>query len=259
MKFGCIFVARTFSITQTSRICRDKSARLFRTQVCRRGPLLRLAILTALTSLTSVSAFPRSAQADDSSNRLRLFSGSALEKAEQRHRGTDGKKSATFGSSTSINDAAELDTVDDILEDRKGEDFFARYRAPFYMTYVYDTLPIGDPDEAESRGLAERALVFQAATTFSRAVVKSTLEPLYRDAIEHLKTFRDYTSLKVRQDEDGGLGVDHDGESEKPVLEFKLSVGMNYGVEPRIELGDHCSFRYDMFRQTTFFEIRQDF
>jgi len=242
MKFGRIFAARASYFGPKARVHR---ARL----------VLPLFLFAAQTSLVS----PRTAQADDRKS-IKLFSGSALEKAEQRHRrGVEGKKEAVFSSSRSVNDAAELDTVDDILEDRKGEDFFARYRAPFYLSYVYEALPLGDIDDTESRTLAERALVFQAATTFSRVVVKSALEPLYRDAVERLKVFREYTSVKVRQDEDGGLGVDHNGETEKPILEFKLSVGMNYGVEPRVDVGDHCSFRYDLFRQMTFLEFRQDF
>ena len=127
------------------------------------------------------------------------------------------------------------------------------------MSYVYDTIPSSEVDNWDSESAAERAAIYQAATTFSKVITKSALEPVYRQTMEAFAWFKQYTSVKVRQEEDGNYGVAKKGEREKPVMEFKLHVSMNNGVEPRINIGENCTLRYDVIRQDALVEFRHDF
>lgn len=219
---------------------------------------VRLQLLLLLSTLALIPM--NSARADGPSNRRSLFSGSAAEKADQKHRrGVAADREENFARGYSFQDAAELDTVDEILDSRRGGDFFNQYRGPFYLSYVYDAVPLGQYDEADSEKVAERAAVYQAATTFSNVIVKSALEPVYRRALDAFSWFKHYTSVKVRREGDGNLGVTEHGEREKPLMEFKLHVSMNNGIEPRINVGENCTLRYDVIRQDALVEFRHDF
>ncbi len=210
------------------------------------------------TFVISALAAPATVHAQDSKTRSGLFSGSAREKAEQR-RGKPSRNARTYTGETQGGEFSELDTVDEILEDRRGENFFNQYRGPFYMSYVYDVVPVRELEDWETKAMAEKVFVYQAASELSRVIVKSALEPAYRRAVEAVRWFRDYTSLKVGRQEDGALGVAESDEDKSPLLEFKLHVSANYGVEPRIKIGENCTLRYDVIHSDTLLEFRREF
>ncbi|MFN8388704.1 MAG: hypothetical protein U0136_00265 [Bdellovibrionota bacterium] len=159
-----------------------------------------------------------------------------------------------------MSDAAELDTVTEILEDhRSGADFFADYRTPFYLSYVSEVVPIGDFEDWDSRSTAQKVFIYQAATTLSKAIVNSALEPLYRDVLDGLRWFGDYTSLRFRQKDDGSLRVGNTKSGEKPLFELKLNVSANNGVEPRLKIGRDFCLRYDVIHDETVMEFRRNF
>ena len=222
----------------------------------RRGGRSAFKIFVLLAVTVFVAKVPH-ARADNRRT-ARLFSGSAREMAEQRHRGAVDSQRERLFSTRSVGQAAELDTVKDILGERHGNDFFVQYRGPFYMAYVYDIVPLPYADDEDSEAMAQRALLYQAATSFSKVIIGSALEPLYRRAVEGVKWFRSYTSLKVRQEGDGGLAVS-DRSKEKPLFELKLHVSANNGVEPRVQFGDNCTLRYDVINQDTVLEYKKDF
>jgi len=215
---------------------------------------------TIFVLCNSIALAPLTARADGPSTERSLFNGSAAEKAEQRHRrGIAQDRAESFSRDYTFQDAAELDTVDEILDAHRGANFVSEFRGPFYMSYVYDAVPLGDSDSYDSESVAQRAAVYQAATTFSQVVVKSALEPAYRRVMEAFSWFKRYTSVKVGREGNGNLGVTAHTEHDKPLLEFKLHMSMNNGIEPRLNIGENCTLRYDVIRQDTLIEFRQDF
>ena len=217
--------------------------------------VLLFAICWTLCSYPCLAAGPDAVRA-------RLFNGSALAKAEQhRHRGFTNRTVPNFaGEGGGIEQAAELDTVSDILEEhRGGADFFADYRAPFYLTYVYNVVPLGDLEDWDSRNIAEKVLIFQAAHSLSKVLMESALQPLYCQALDAVKWFGDYTSVKVRQEGRGRFQVESGAETGKPLFELKLHVSANNGVEPRLQIGEHFLLRYDLIHDETLVEFRRAF
>jgi hypothetical protein len=192
--------------------------------------------------------------------RVRLFNGSAYSKAEEHRGSVRTRVPAANADSGGIVDAAELDTVTEILNDhRSGADFFSDYRTPFYLSYVSEVVPLGDLDDWEEREAAQKLFIYQAASSASKLLMNSGLQPLYRQALDAVRWFRDYTSLKVQREDNGVLRVANGSNHEKPLLELKLHVSANNGVEPRLEIGDNFTLRYDIIHDETLVEFRRDF
>lgn len=189
------------------------------------------------------------------SSALKLFSGSAVEKANQTPAGSahpQFRKSAgrTFGR---LDDSAtQLDTVPDVLAS-------SNYRGAFYLAYVQNVIGVDFFDERESEALAERALMIQAAESVGKVVIGTTLEPLYREAVESVRWFRHYTAVSVVQGSSGGVGVQSGENDAAPLIEFKLHVSANHGVEPRIKFGRDVVLRHDILRDETLLEFSRSF
>ena len=186
----------------------------------------------------------------------KLFSGSAVEKANQTPKGSAGqsqfRKNAPRPSGRIGDEATQLDTVPDVLAN-------SNYRGAFYLAYVQNVIGVDFFDERESEALAERALMLQAAETVSKVVIGTTLEPIYREAVERLRWFRHYTSVSVVQGSSGKVGVRSGENDSAPLMEFKLHVSANHGIEPRIKLGRDVVLRYDILRDETLVEFSRSF
>ena len=206
----------------------------------------------------SLIALPDAAECQEltkKSGALKLFSGSAVEKANQTPAGSahpQFRKSAGRTYSRLDDSATQLDTVPDVLAT-------SNYRGAFYLAYVQNVIGVDFFDERESAALAERALLIQAAESVGKVVVGTTLEPLYREAVESVRWFRHYTSVSVVQGSSGAVGVKSGENDSSPLVEFKLHVSANHGVEPRIKFGRDVVLRHDILRDETLLEFSRSF
>lgn len=205
------------------------------------------------------------AQAQDSSTQ-RLFSSNAVAKANQKLKENHKRKFTNFtfnegASSESLSQALSLDSVSDIVQDNiGGADYFVQSNSPFYLHYVNDLVHINELDEFLSSSAAEKAFIYQSLSATINFLKTSALEPFYRETMKNLQVFRDYTTVKFNQDGKGNLGVvSPEKKDEESLFELKLYVSANTGVEPRLEIGKHLLFRYDVFRQNALMEVRSNF
>ncbi len=186
---------------------------------------------------------------------LQLFSGSAVEKANETSNGSahqQFRKNAPRSFGRLDESATQLDTVPDVLAT-------SNYRGAFYLAYVQNAIGVDFFDERESEALAERALFIQAAESVSKVVIGTTLEPLYREAVESIRWFRHYTSVSVVQGSTGKVGVKSGENDAAPLVEFKLHVSANNGIEPRIKFGKDVVLRHDILRDETLVEFSRSF
>ncbi len=195
-----------------------------------------------------------------------LFSNNAVAKANQKFKENRKRKVSNLSfkensSSDRISEAFTLDSVSDIVQDNFGEtNFFTQYNTPFYLHYVNDFVHSNEIDEFINSSAAEKLFLYQTMSTAVNLLKTSALEPLYRQCVNNLQTLRNYTSVKFDQDGKGNLGVVSPGKThEDPLFELKLHVSANNGIEPRLEVGKHLLFRYDVFNQNSLMEFRCNF
>ncbi len=192
-----------------------------------------------------------------------LFSGGAMRKAEEQYRGrARGKYSAGESyyteDSAALGDLIGLETAQDLIDDPIGGDMFSRYRPPLSLLYFSNVTNIDDYFEWENRSAAERMFAYQSFSALSKVVSESALKPLYERALHGFKWFRNYTSVKFNRSESGNLDL-AEPTYEEPIMELKLHISANNGVEPRLEIGDNLMVRHNIFDQETLFEFRTNF
>ena len=201
--------------------------------------------------------------AEGPKDRNRLFNGFALAKAEQRRDGGGLASRVLSGfpaAGANQEWENELESVSDVIDEHRTQsNFMSEYRAPMYLTYLYGDSRWDIYDESENRALAERALLYQTATSLKQFVLGTGLEPFYRSAVNAFRWVKDYTSLKVQHSGAGALRLREKSDSEKPLFELKLRVSANDGVQPCVDVGDNFSLRHDVLRDETIVEFRKNF
>lgn len=205
------------------------------------------------------------AQADGPRHHAALFSRAAMNRANRVY-SSDGRRvlSRSFENGgadffeTDVTSTA--DAVHEIFQDRQsGAEFFSQYRSPMYLNYLSDVVHVPELEEWREKAAAERIFVYQSVTSISQVLMKSALEPFFRDTLKKIQTFKRFTSVKFQRGDSGGLGVSQKIGKEKPLFELKLHVSANNGIEPRLEVGDHFLLRYDVVHDDTIAEFRTSF
>ncbi len=153
-----------------------------------------------------------------------------------------------------------LESVDDVISSSDQRlKFMSYYRGLAYFKYL-DAVTDFDPlEELESKSTTQQLILFQAADSISDYIIKSPLEDLYRAALSKLKTFHDYTTVRVAQSQKMQVDVGRNNSDDNLIMKFRLHASMRDGVEPRLHFGDNVQLRYDPLEQETILEYSTGF
>ena len=212
------------------------------------GHLLLLSVL--------ITAAVSPARADDRSNRQKLFSGDAVQRADEQqayHRGSSSNDVSNVLSGFGRN----FNSFEDVLLTKN---FTQAYRGNLrsYELNVDLTRGTGSDEilDSEERGISEHLLVYQGIVSFTEMIENSPFERMMKSVARSVRRLRNYTTVHVAENTHGKLKLRRGtSPSEKPLMQLKLDANVNRGVGPKLEIKDFMQIRVDAVKQRALLEF----
>jgi len=156
----------------------------------------------------------------------------------------------------------QLDTVDTILYSSPNADRAAGFRLFSYFRSIGDFADSSYFQDIDQSSAAEKLFFYQAGNAFMNWIKQSQLKDLFEVVEESLENMKEKTTIHMTEDSEGFYRIT-DGtevsERESPVLKLKLHFSARNGLEPRVNLGENCLLRFNLFEQSTRVEYSLNF
>lgn len=154
-----------------------------------------------------------------------------------------------------------LDSAEEILGNEGSQNrFFAHYKGLIYLKYFNDDLEeLAEFDDLDSPSLAKTMLMYQGARALTEWIKTTPLADSFRRTLRELKSYREYTTLNVRQGHSGELDLNNGDLDSPPIVKFRIGMSTRNGIYPRLYFFDLFHLQHDILHNTTSIEYTIDF
>ena len=219
--------------------------------------LARSGVLFAAAIISLRLLLPASAHADDRSNRQKLFSGAAVQRADERQ----ALRSGTSDSAAVFSGfGRSLDSLEDVL---LTNNFVQSYRGTLrsYDLNLGFTRGVGSDREleADEHSIAEHLMIRQGIETMADMIENSPVEQAIKTVGRKLKQLRNYTTVHVAENNHGSFKWRRGTSAAKPLVQLKLDANLNRGIGPKLEIKDFMQLRMDPLKERALLEMYFNF
>lgn len=106
-------------------------------------------------------------------------------------------------------------------------------------------------DNEDVRSIAKNRAANRTRKTIEHAIKGSDLERGYKKLVKNLRKFRDYTTVKIEENDKGKIRAKHKRKNQaptKPMLEFYLQPDLSSGLTAIADTRNNIRFRYQPTR-----------
>lgn len=214
---------------------------------------INVAALPALLVAVVQTLAPSSASADDRANRTKLFSGAAVERADERFvlQHNDSHSADVFSGF-----GHNIDSIEDVL---LTHNFVESYRGnlnSYELNYSINRGIVADKDlDSDNNSITEHLIIHEGLVQLTDLIENSPVERMIKAVGRQLKLVRNYTTVHVAENTHGSYKWRRGTAKEQPLMQLKLDANINRGIGPKIEIKDFMQLRMDPIRQRALLEL----